>query len=235
MKKKRITTGVVRKLAKKTARKAARKTAKKATKKTAKKTAKKPSRKVTRKAKQPSIGQLPDESREGPPAKASGELSTPSDLKKGKRPILVPVDFSAHSQAALLHAAHLADCLDVPLAVLHVVHDPGEAPGYYRVKGREEQLRRLEDVAGDLLGEFMDRMVTENPEHPALRKATRLLVTGLPASRILEVAETVEPKMVVMGSAGRTALSRFLLGSKSEHVLRLCPFPVTIVKSAKSE
>ena len=146
----------------------------------------------------------------------------------------MPVDFSAHSQAALALAAHLAERLGAPLAVLHVVHDPGEAPGYYRVKGRKKQLRRLEDVAGELLDDFMARMIKQYPKRSAIRKARRLLVTGLPATRILEVAKKAKPKMVVMGSAGRTALSRFLLGSKSEQVLRMCPFPVTIVKSTKS-
>ena len=41
--------------------------------------------------------------------------------------------------------------------------------------------------------------------------------------------------MVVMGSAGRTGLSRFLLGSKAEQVLRLCPVPVTIVKDLEGD
>lgn len=39
-------------------------------------------------------------------------------------PILVPIDFSAHSEAALLLASDLADGLGASLAVLHVVHDP---------------------------------------------------------------------------------------------------------------
>ena len=39
------------------------------------------------------------------------------------------------------------------------------------------------------------------------------------------------PGGVVMGSAGRTGLSHFLLGSKAEQILRLSPVPVTIVKA----
>ena len=63
------------------------------------------------------------------------------------KPILVPVDFSSHSESALLCAAELAETLGNKLLILHVVHDPGEAPGYYSVKGRHKQLRRMEDVA----------------------------------------------------------------------------------------
>ncbi|MDH3694421.1 MAG: universal stress protein, partial [Gammaproteobacteria bacterium] len=68
-----------------------------------------------------------------------------------------------------------------------------------------------------------------------LKKAERLLVAGLPVTRILEVAKRLEPKMLVMGSAGRTGLSHFLLGSKAEQLLRLCPYPVTIVKLPENQ
>jgi nucleotide-binding universal stress UspA family protein len=167
--------------------------------------------------------------------KSSRKSPAPGTLKKGKHPILVPVDFSAHSEAALEYATHLAECLQTPLAVLHVVHDPGDAPGYYHVKGREKQLLRLEDVASDMLNEFMVKMLEQHSGNKVLEKAERLLVTGLPVTRILEVANKLGVEMVVMGSAGRTGLSHFLLGSKAEQVLRLCPFPVTIVKLPENQ
>lgn len=155
--------------------------------------------------------------------------------KSGNRPILVPLDFSAHAEAALKHAVVLAECLRSPIAVLHVVHDPGDAPGYYQVKGRKKQLRRLEDVAREMLDTFMDKMVKRYPKHVALKESKRLLVTGLPVNRILEVAKKLKPSMLVMGSAGRTGLSRFLLGSKAEQLVRICPFSVTIVKLPKGK
>jgi len=232
-----------KKTAKKTARKTAKKTAKRRAKTTASKRTKRPAKKVSRKpaarvAKKPTPAaakQAADKQRQESSSTALPKLSKLSALKKDKRPILVPVDFSAHSEAALAYAAHLAEKMQVPLAVLHVVHDPGEAPGYYRVKSRKKQLRRLEDVASDMFDDFMARMIKRHPKRRAITKAKRMMVIGLPVTRILEVARSVKPKMVVMGSAGRTALSRFLLGSKAEQVLRLCPAPVTIVKSAKDK
>jgi nucleotide-binding universal stress UspA family protein len=118
-----------------------------------------------------------------------------------------------------------------PLIVLHVVHDLGEAPGYYAVKGRKKQLHRIEDVAAEMLQEFMEEMMKKNPGNMAIRTAQTELVTGLPVNRILEVAEKNHARMIVMGSQGRTGLSHVLLGSKAEQVVHLSPIPVTIVKN----
>lgn len=236
---KKPTRRPAKKTAKKAAKKAVRKTAKKTAKKprprVSKKTAKKPSATTSKKTTPRASTPVSSKPRRKPSTVTPVKNPKQAAAGKGKRPILVPVDFSDHSAAALAYAAHLANRLSAPLAVLHVVHDPGDAPGYYRVKGRKKQLRRLEDVAGELFGEFMAKMIKRHPKRAELRKAERLLVTGLPVTRILEVAQRLEPKMVVMGSAGRTAMSRFLLGSKAEQLLRMCPFPVTIVKAPEKK
>ena len=151
--------------------------------------------------------------------------------KMTAQPILVPVDFSPCSEEALLYGADLAATLQSPLIVLHVVHDPGQAPGYYAMKGRKKQLRRMEDVAADMMEEFMLAVKKEHPDQPALAKADARLVVGLPVTRILETAAKVQAAMIVMGSQGRTGLAHVLLGSKAEQVVRLSPIPVTIVKS----
>ena len=148
------------------------------------------------------------------------------------QPILVPVDFSSYSEAALVCAADLAEMLKEPLIVLHVVHDPGEAPGYYAVKGRKKQLHRIEDVAADMLQEFMENMKKKHPGNKAIASAQTELVTGLPVNRILEVAEQNRVRMIIMGSQGRTGLSHALIGSKAEQVVHLSPVPVTIVKNS---
>ena len=155
---------------------------------------------------------------------------------KGKnKPILVPVDFSSHSESALLCAAELAETLGNKLVILHVVHDPGEAPGYYSVKGRGKQLRRMEDVAAEMLEEFFRKMQKKHPGLTALEHATTMLVVGLPVNRILESADKIHARMIVMGSQGRTGLAHALLGSKAEQVVRLAPIPVMIVKVGKKQ
>jgi nucleotide-binding universal stress UspA family protein len=155
--------------------------------------------------------------------------------KDNKNPILVPVDFSSYSDAALVCAAELAETLGSKVVILHVVHDPGEAPGYYSFKGRSKQLHRMEDVAAEMLEDYFHKMQKKHPELRALKHAKTMLVVGLPVNRILESAEKVHARMIVMGSQGRTGLAHALLGSKAEQVVRLAALPVMIIKSGKKQ
>ena len=152
------------------------------------------------------------------------------------KPVLVPVDFSLHSHAAAAFAADLSQRLKTPLVILHVAHDPAEAPGYYDKvrKHSNDELARIEDKALEAMQEFLERAQVEHPDlATAFARATPRVVVGLPVGRILEVVEQLDPSMVVMGSLGRTGLARLYIGSKAEQVVRLCPAPVTIVKTAK--
>ena len=145
-------------------------------------------------------------------------------------PILVAVDFTADSEAALIWAGEYADCVGAPLEVLHVVHDPAEAPGQYR-KGDKDHLRPMEDVAKQMMADFLEKLVEAKPELAAIKSARSILVTGIPATRILETAERQGAQLIVMGSRGRTGLPHLLLGSKAERVVQHSPIPVTIVKA----
>jgi nucleotide-binding universal stress UspA family protein len=155
---------------------------------------------------------------------------TPSSQR---RPILVPVDFSSSSEAALLFAAHFAGCAQAPLLVLHVVHEPRQDPGFYRraaAAGHSGLMRPLEDVARDMLVDFMAELERHESIRGALAGAGTRLVTGLPARRIQEVALHEDAALIVMGSHGRTGLSRLTVGSVAAEVARHSPVPVTVVK-----
>ena len=72
------------------------------------------------------------------------------------KPLLVPVDFSPHSEAALLKACELAACMKLPIVVLHVAHDPGDMQGYYKRTSKKNQLMRIEDIAREMLDDFVE-------------------------------------------------------------------------------
>jgi nucleotide-binding universal stress UspA family protein len=52
---------------------------------------------------------------------------------------------------------------------------------------------------------------------------------GRAARAIVDLAETIEADLIVMGSAGRSGLPRLILGSVTERVLRKSPVPVLTV------
>jgi nucleotide-binding universal stress UspA family protein len=148
--------------------------------------------------------------------------------------ILVPVDFSEHSEAALIKASEYAQAMSASLVVLHVVHDPGEMPGYYAKLIKKKRVTRIQDMAAEAFDQFMNRASDEDPQNERLREADRLMVSGLPVTRILEVVDYLDPMMVVMGSQGRTGLKHLVIGSKAAQIVQLCPVPVTIVKKRET-
>lgn len=147
-----------------------------------------------------------------------------------RAPILVAVDFSDDSLAALSWAAAEADAHRLDLVVLHVVHDPGSAPGTYGRRSSHGAVRSLEEAAADMFEAWMAQARERVPDLGAGTGVSTRLVTGLPASRIVEVAREIGARHIVVGSRGRTGLDRLLLGSKAQRVAQLAEVPVTIVK-----
>jgi nucleotide-binding universal stress UspA family protein len=136
------------------------------------------------------------------------------------RTILVPTDFSAHSANAFRLACSLARDCGAQVVVLHVLTHPEVAytegvilppPEAYEQRWRE-QLDRLQPP---------DRAV----------RLERRLVYGYPADKILRVAEETRCGLIVMGTHGWTGLTRLVMGSVAERVVRRAPCPVLTVKA----
>lgn len=145
------------------------------------------------------------------------------------RPILVSVDFSPDSEQAMAWAYDMAGAMDAPVLALHVAHDPLNAPGLYK-KDEKDALRPLNEVAEKMMQKFLDKMANRGYGGKKGPSVGSQVVTGIPVTRILEVAEQVDARMIVMGRRGRSTLEQLLLGSKADNVLKLSPIPVVIIK-----
>ena len=161
----------------------------------------------------------------------------PSTIQRAEaeqdQPILVALDFSDDSRAAVLWACEYADCIGARLVLLHVVHDPASSPGFYRSE-TPGQMQPMQDVAESMMREFLAEMQRNHPGLDTLKSAETRLVTGLPPGRIVEAASLLNAKLVVIGSRGMTGLDHMLLGSVAERVVELAPGPVVVVKSENS-
>ncbi|MDH3692645.1 MAG: universal stress protein [Gammaproteobacteria bacterium] len=146
------------------------------------------------------------------------------------RPILVPVDFSEESKAALLYACDLSVSEQQRLVVLHVVHDDGNGKMYRREADIAPMLP-IHEIAEQAMQDFIDDMNGKNTELDALKSAKTIIVDGLPVTRILEVAEQVNAGHIVVDGNDRSALSRMLNGSVSRLLVEDSPVPVTVFRS----
>ena len=142
--------------------------------------------------------------------------------------ILVPVDFSEHSRAALVWAIRHARLLGGGVLALHVVHEPEEVPGFAARRARASG-HDPEAVALGMLDEFAAE--AREAASAAGVDVRTSCVTGIPATRILEVAAAEGATQIAMGGSGRTAIGRLLLGSVAAKVAHLARVPVTIVKA----
>ena len=141
--------------------------------------------------------------------------------------ILVPVDFSECSQAALTVAIELARRDGATLEVVHV-HEPPYAVGHVTVQvpgmGEIAMVDYMEAQARKLLEESL-------ADHPLDDLViTRTLLAGLPEKVLVDHARAGGHDLLVMGTHGRRGFSRVLMGSVTERVLRHAPAPVLVVR-----
>lgn len=92
-------------------------------------------------------------------------------------------------------------------------------------------MRPIDDIAADMLAEFMEDVRQCNPASEALASVRTLLVSGLPAQRIAEIATREDAALIVMGTHGRSGLSRLASASVAAELLKRSPVPVTVVKA----
>ena len=146
--------------------------------------------------------------------------------------LLVPVDFSRYSEEALAYACRMSGVMKISPLVLHVVHDPGEMPGYYsKVLKKRKFLGRIEDGAEEMMSDFLTSAADRHDEIKDCEEIETLLVSGLPSTRIVEVAKRENASMIIMGSRGNSGLKQIMTGSVAQQVMRLSSIPVTIVKA----
>lgn len=137
--------------------------------------------------------------------------------------ILCPTDFSRFSTAALEYASSLAAESDALLYIVYVDDAvPTYVPGYAGYGFTPE----LVDLERDAERERLNHVL---PTVPGVRYEHRYL-TGAPEKEILAFAEHEHVDLIVMGSHGRTGVSRVLLGSIAEGVVRHAHCPVLTVK-----
>ncbi len=138
--------------------------------------------------------------------------------------ILVPTDLSEGAEQALDYACELARTLDAELHLLNVVGIPALG---------------VPELGVALASTVIDQLVVEN--QTALQELARtrcstsrvgqiLIRAGDPRDTINQTARELGIDLIVMGTHGRRGITRALLGSVAETVVRTAPCAVLTVR-----
>jgi nucleotide-binding universal stress UspA family protein len=132
--------------------------------------------------------------------------------------ILHPTDYSERSDYAFRIACSLARDYQAKLVLLHVALRSVTIEGEAAIAPRSEEYFQGE----------LDKL--ERVSVPVGVRVERFVREGDPGGEILRAAQFTNADLIVMGTHGRTGLSRLLMGSVAEQVLRKAPCPVLTVR-----
>jgi nucleotide-binding universal stress UspA family protein len=146
--------------------------------------------------------------------------------------ILVPLDGSTLSEAVLPHVSQLAKTMGAEVVLLRVVPTQVTTPAYpalYPLPPSAFQLAPGRDMHGEAEG-YLQRVAFDYfPD-----QNVSLQVAGGPAGdNILETASSLGVDLIAMTTHGRSGLSRIVLGSVADEVVRQSHLPVLLLRPSE--
>lgn len=142
--------------------------------------------------------------------------------------ILVPVDFSDCSKAALHYAQELARRLGASVDVLHVWYTPAYISPSVAVMMADGKTEALEVIARTQAQHQLDEFRRSVEQVEGVLVNNRIEY-GYEPDVILKMA--TEYDLVIMGTHGRTGMAHLFMGSVAEKVIRRAPCPVIAIRA----
>jgi nucleotide-binding universal stress UspA family protein len=139
--------------------------------------------------------------------------------------ILLPFDGSDGAAEALHHAAEVAHWTDATIHVLFVADTARESITVVETQVVDALVREGEDI----VEEAEKTLQTLGAEYDSD------VVQGRPAQTIVEYADQYDHDLILMPTHGREGVSRYLLGSVTEQVVRLASVPVLTARMQPDE
>jgi nucleotide-binding universal stress UspA family protein len=142
------------------------------------------------------------------------------------RSILVPTDGSEYTKAATAHGLALAKLAGAEVTALFVIDDDvymTKSWGPVMPTAVPDLTKVLEDE-----GKKAVAAVQSEGEKMGVKVVTKI-EWGSPASKIIQDSGKFD--LIIMGSLGRSGVSKFIMGSVAEKVVRFAECPVLVVKN----
>lgn len=132
--------------------------------------------------------------------------------------ILVPIDFSPDAEEALDYACELAGAVGAVIHLVCALGPVGELPlSQKMVEELSAEHRRA-----------LEQLATRRRRQAAF--APPVVEAADPRDLILTTAAQIDADLIVMGTHGRRGISRLVLGSVAEDIVRRAPCPVLAVR-----
>ena len=140
--------------------------------------------------------------------------------------VLVPIDGSKHSTEGLRVASHFAKTNKAKISIINVIASVADVDLELSASDRDRLLESLKRRGEDLLTKAKDQM-----KSLGVADINTVLITGdSPAQEIVAYAEKEKTDIIVIGSKGKSATARFLLGSVASKVVKYSHCCVYVVK-----
>jgi nucleotide-binding universal stress UspA family protein len=140
-------------------------------------------------------------------------------------PILVPFDGSEAAERALTWATGVARAQHIPIHLLAVVEW-----SYFGVQNPMELAQAQSEHIADVQRLRNQVLAPRAEQLRASGIDVELTVEPGPVTAtILEIAERLQPQLIVVGRRGGSRLSKLLMGSTSSALVQTAPMPVVVV------
>jgi len=143
--------------------------------------------------------------------------------------ILVPTDFSQHSDKALQIAVDIASQYNAKIILLHVIDENiQQCAADYCISNEA-----IEQLKNESMNASTDKL---NKTINSLKGSTKVDISfevknGVPAEVLLDEQKTNKLDLIVIASHGKTGILSHLIGSVTDKVVRAAKCPVMVIRA----
>ncbi|MBU0973519.1 MAG: universal stress protein [Proteobacteria bacterium] len=154
-------------------------------------------------------------------------------MEKRIKKILVAVDFSSYSDAALAYAFEISQVLNSQIVAINIINQKEIDCVETAVNACHPGSFVLAKHLSEEMGRRKLKLSALIKRCPGLEKmSVKILIGyGIPSVEILEAVDYEQADLLVFGPKGRTNLRGFLFGGVAEKLFRHCPVPVMSLRS----
>ena len=145
--------------------------------------------------------------------------------------IMIPLDGSNLAECVLAHVETIARAKGVETVVFVSVFEPLEATslrGHAEYSLGEDKIKQVDARGKKFIESYLDNLVSELDYGNV--KIQKEVLVGNAAEQLIEYARKNNIDLIIMATHGRSGVSRWVMGSVADRLLRALSVPVLMVR-----